>query len=251
MSADLEPGRSRRHKPYRLSRHAWLLIVLLVLVAVLLLCGRSASAQGNRIEETIASALALEPNAIEGEALYRKHCENCHGRKAYGDSKTVTPALAGQLTSYLVKQLADVAEGYRELPEMHRQIARTELSTLQAVRDVTTYLSALPPLSEPQVGDGRRLVLGARIYKSVCEDCHGVQGEGDEGGDVPALRGQHYSYLLRQARQLASGHRYGVDISVIDLLDALSLEQLTAVSDYVSRLPASADLESVADALAR
>lgn len=249
MRIDLQSSTKRENRAARLLRHTWLFIVLLV--AVLALCGRSASAQDNRVEETITGALALDPDPIEGAHLYRKHCANCHGRKAYGDSKSVTPALAGQITPYLIKQLADVAEGYRELPEMHREIARAELSTLQTVRDVATYLNTLPPLTKPQLGDGKQLVLGARIYKSVCAECHGVQGEGNETDNVPVLRGQHYSYLLRQARQLTSDHRYGVDISVILLLGALSLEQLTAVSDYISRLPASAEPESVAEAHAR
>lgn len=251
MRVDLQPIKSKlQQKPYRLS-HAGLLILLLLIVVMAALCGRSAVAQEGRIEEAIVGAMGLEPDVVEGGSLYRKHCVNCHGRKAYGNSRTVTPALAGQTTPYLIKQLADLAEGYRELPEMHRQIARAELSTLQAIRDVASYLSTLPPLAEPQLGDGKQLVLGGRIYKTVCADCHGAQGVAEEAGRIPTLRGQHYSYLLRQARQLASGHRYSVDITVTVLLEALTLDQLTAVSDYISRLPTSAELESVADARLR
>lgn len=251
MRSELEPGKlSPQSRPFRLS-HVWLLILLLLTVAMLALCGRSASAQDGRIEQAIAGAMALEPDIVEGATLYRKHCVSCHGRKAYGNPIQVTPALAGQVTPYRIKQLADLAEGYRDPPEMHRQIARAELSTLQAVRDVASYLSTLQPLTEPQLGAGKQVVLGGRIYQTVCADCHGVQGAPNEAGRIPALRGQHYSYLVRQARQLASGHRYSVDISVMILLEALTLEQLTAVSDYISRLPASAEIESVADARRR
>jgi cytochrome c553 len=247
MSVELPSGAPRRpDKSNRLWRHAWIWVLLLVLAAVLALCGRSASAQVNRVDELIEKALTLEPDAIEGESLYRKHCMGCHGRKAHGDSKTVTPALAGQVTSYLIKQLADVLEGYRELPEMHRQVARTELATPQALHDLAVYLGTLPPQTKPELGDGKQLVLGARIYKSVCADCHGAQGEGEGRSRTPALRGQHYSYLLRQARQLATGHRYSVDLPVIVLLEALSLDQLTAVADFISRLPASSESESIA-----
>jgi cytochrome c553 len=231
----------------RLSRHAWIVILLIVIAAVLALCGRSASAQVSRGEEIIERALAVKPDSVEGGRLYRKHCLGCHGRNAYGDSSTVTPALAGQVTSYLIKQLADLVEGYRELPEMHRQIARTELATPQAMHHLAAFLSTLPPLTEPQLGDGKQLVLGGRIYKSVCADCHGARGDGDDRNRTPALRGQHYSYLLRQARQLATGHRYSVDLPVLALLEALSLDQLTAVVDFISRLPASGETESFAD----
>lgn len=247
MSIELRPGPSRRQGTrQRLSRHAWIVILLIVIASALALCGRSASAQVSRGEEIIERALALKPDSVEGGRLYRKHCSGCHGRNAYGDSNTVTPALAGQVTSYLIKQLADLVEGYRELPEMHRQVARTELATPQAMHDLAAFLSALPPLTGPQLGDGKQLVLGGRIYKAICADCHGARGEGDDRRQIPALRGQHYSYLLRQARQLATGHRYSVDLSVIMLLEALSLDQLTAVVDFISRLPASGETKSLA-----
>jgi len=230
----------------RFSRHAWIVILLLVVASALALCGRSASAQVDRPEEIIERAQALKPDVGEGGRLYRKHCSSCHGRKAYGDSRTLAPALAGQVPSYLIKQLADLVEGYRELPEMHRQVARAELVTPQAMQNLAAFLSRLPPLAQPQRGDGRQLALGGRIYKSVCADCHGAQGEGDGRSRTPALRGQHYSYLLRQARQLASGHRYSIDLSVMALMEALSLDQLTAVADFISRLPAAGEAESIA-----
>ena len=183
MSIELRPGPSRRQGTrQRLSRHAWIVILLIVTAAILALCGRSASAQRDRGEEIIERALALKPDSIEGGRLYRKHCIGCHG----------------------------------------------------------------PPLTEPQLGDGKQLVLGGRIYKAICADCHGARGEGDDRRQIPALRGQHYSYLLRQARQLTTGHRYSVDLSVIMLLEALSLDQLTAVVDFISRLPASGETESLA-----
>jgi cytochrome c553 len=201
----------------------------------------------DRVDEIIDKALALKADPVAGGRLYRKHCSGCHGRYAAGNPQTVAPALAGQVAPYLIKQLADLVEGYRDLPEMHRQVARAELVTPQAMQNVATFLSALPPLTDPQLGDGRQLVLGGRIYKSVCADCHGAGGEGDARSRTPALRGQHYSYLLRQARQLAAGHRYSVDISVIALLDAVTLDQLTAVADFISRLPGSGETEALAE----
>jgi cytochrome c553 len=233
----------------RLSRHVWIVILLVVAASILALCGRSASAQLDRVDEIIDKALALQPDPVAGGRLYRKHCSACHGRNADGNSQTVTPALAGQVAPYLVKQLADLVEGYRDLPEMHRQVARADLVTPQAMHDLAAFLSALPPLTDPQPGDGRQLVLGGRIYKSVCADCHGAGGQGDARSRTPALRGQHYSYLLRQTRQLAAGHRYSVDIPVIALLEALTLDQLTAVADFISRLPGSGETEALAESV--
>ncbi|MET0657504.1 MAG: c-type cytochrome [Steroidobacteraceae bacterium] len=180
--------------------------------------------------------MAAKPDAAKGQQVYFAYCADCHGSRGQGDASAATPVLAGQVTSYLVKQLVDVAEGDRELSEMHRIVARSELSTPQALRDVATHLSTLP-LIAPQTGDGKQLVLGQRIYHSACAQCHGQEAQGDGTHLVPALRGQHYSYLLMQARRLAVGHRYSVDPSVIQLLEALTFDQLTAVADFASRLP--------------
>lgn len=221
---------------------------MLVFVVILALCGRSVSAQTTRSEELIEKALALEPDTVEGSRMYRKHCMSCHERNARGDPRSVTPALAGQVKSYVIKQLTDVVEGYRELPEMHRQLARAELGKPQVMQDIAAYLVGLSPVAEPEQGDGGQLTVGGRIYRSICAQCHGARGEGNEEGRIPALRGQHYSYVLRQSRQAASGHRASVEIPVIVLLDALSLEQLNAVADFISRLPASSEAESVVGA---
>ena len=69
---------------------------------------------------------------------------------------------------------------------------------------------------------------GKALYRKFCVSCHGGS----------ALQRQHYSYLLMQMRQLAVGHRYTVDIEIIQTLEALPFDYLTAIADYASRLPA-------------
>ena len=207
---------------------------------MLALWASSAAGQAIRGSELIERAVALKPDAAHGAALYREHCSQCHGRQAHGDPKTVTPSLARQPALYLIKQLADFIEGHREGPEMHRTAARKELSSPQAVRDLVAHLTQLPANPSAQTGDGGDLALGAAIFQKTCAQCHGRQGEGSEEHATPALQRQHYSYLLMQMRQLGKGHRYAVDIDVMELLEALTLDQLNAVADYASRLPNSA-----------
>ena len=70
MITHLHPGHPKQQrKRERLSRHAWILILMLVFVFILALCGRSVSAQVTRSEELIEKALALEPDATEGGRL--------------------------------------------------------------------------------------------------------------------------------------------------------------------------------------
>ncbi|RYE58219.1 MAG: hypothetical protein EOP18_01525 [Rhizobiaceae bacterium] len=70
------------------------MITVVLLASMLTLCGRSASAQTHRVDELIEQALASPPDGKNGRELYEQHCSRCHGKKAFGDVDTVTPALA-------------------------------------------------------------------------------------------------------------------------------------------------------------
>jgi cytochrome c553 len=233
----------------RVGRHASRTWRRNALIAVcVLLASAQAHAQTERVQGMITEAIRLQPHPADGARMYAAHCVECHGRDAQGNASTVTPALAGQVLSYLLKQLADMSDADRPVQEMHRLMARPELHKLQSLRDIATYLNSLRPVANPEVGDGARLADGERIYNSVCLECHGPRGLGNHEKLIPALRGQHYSYLLMQSRQMAVGHRYSIDVEVIELLEALTFEELTAVSDYISRLRSK---RSEDDAVAR
>lgn len=195
--------------------------------------------QEGRTEELVSRALALSPNEKSGKDLYEEHCVSCHGAAAQGDAAQVIPALAAQLPIYLIKQLVDMTEGGRDVPEMHRVASRKALTAPQAIRDVATYVSHLPRNSAAEHGDGNDLPTGRRYYQGLCAFCHGEQGEGNAAHATPAVRGQHYSYLLAQMRKLSAMHRYSVNVEIAEALDGLPFDRATAVADYMSRLPDS------------
>jgi cytochrome c553 len=226
---------SRSHAARRQRLQLWLTVTLIA--SLLVLVGHSAAAQSERGVEVIELAMALEPNLRRGGEIYQQHCESCHGKAALGNATEIIPALAGQIPLYLVKELVDLADGNRSLPEMHRVVARKSLTKPQALRDVATYLSKLPPHPQPEVGDGAQLGRGKQFYEGLCAFCHGPQGEGNAEHATPSLQRQHYSYLLAQMRQMAVDHRYSVDIVVIEKLEALPFEYLEAIADYAARLP--------------
>lgn len=215
----------------------WLWLTVAVVVVVLALATHSAAAQTERADALIERALALRGDPSSGESLYNSLCASCHGAQAYGNAATVIPSLAGQLRLYLIKQLVDFAEGDRTAPEMHRVVALKRLTSPQAVSDVATYLRNLPANPRPEVGEGKDLAAGKRYYDGLCAFCHGANGEGSERHATPSLQHQHYSYLLMQSRRLAVGHRYSVPVEVIEVLEKLPFDQLTAIADYASRLP--------------
>ena len=214
----------------------WWLLLALVAIVVMLLLGEPVIAQTRRSVELMDRAIELRPNISHGRALYQQHCASCHGVDAYGDTGKVVPALAAQLPVYIIKQLADIAEGQRTAPEMHRVVATKSMSTPQALRDVASYLGSLNPNSQPERGDGTKLAIGKRNYQILCSSCHGRQGAGHEGRATPALRGQNYAYLVMRMRDIATGHGSTLDITVTESLEQLTYEQLTALADYASRL---------------
>jgi cytochrome c553 len=189
-----------------------------------------------RVDELMRTALQLDQNLKRGGELYAKNCAQCHGAKALGSATKVIPSLAGQRRAYLVKQLADFSEEERVSPEMHRVVRRPGLAQPQAWADLAGYLNSQPRMRFPQTGDGRGVELGEAIFQEQCASCHEEDGRGDDDGFVPSLRDQHYSYLLRQTRSIATWHRFNVDADFVRFLDSLNTEEVTAVADYLSRL---------------
>ncbi|HEY0682251.1 MAG TPA: c-type cytochrome [Steroidobacter sp.] len=195
-----------------------------------------------RSTEIIERALRAKPDMEAGKRIYREHCSACHGANAYGNADEVIPSLAGQLPIYVIKQLVDLAEGARTSADMHRIAAKQPVSTPQGLSDIAAYLGTLDPNPKPQTGDGSQLAMGKRYYQGLCAYCHGAQGGGNEARATPALRRQHYSYLLMQMRDLSAEHRYSVDLEIVDTLQRLSYDQLSAIADYASRLPMAGDV---------
>ncbi|WP_198683497.1 c-type cytochrome [Peristeroidobacter agariperforans] len=211
------------------------LLTLSISIAAML--ASPAAGQDVRSTELIERALQAKPDTSAGKKIYNEHCTTCHGARGYGNAEQVIPALAGQLPIYVIKQLVDLSERSRTSADMHRIAARKPLTTPQALRDIATYLGTLDPNPKPETGDGAQLAMGKRYYQGLCAYCHGAQGGGNEAHATPALRRQHYSYLLMQMRDLSADHRYSVDIEIVDTLRQLSYDQLSAIADYASRLP--------------
>ena len=200
------------------------------------LVANGATASPLTVDEKVRNALQLDQNVENGKKLYSENCAECHGPQALGSAAKVIPSLAGQRRAYLVKQLADFSEEERSSKEMHAVVSRQQLSDEQAWADLSGYLNSLPRTSFPQTGDGRGVELGEAIFQEQCASCHEEDGRGDDDGFVPSVRDQHYSYLVRQMRSIASWHRLNVEADLVRYFDSLDTEEATAVADYLSRM---------------
>ncbi len=216
-------------------------VVAATIVGAVLSLALSTVEAAEAVADRVERVLRLRADTNHGRTLYSQYCASCHGATALGDAAGTVPSLAGQRPNYLLKQVADVLENDRSVPEMHQLMGRWQFEDPQSLRDVVSWLAELAPNPRPGVGSGTQVAEGTRIYQADCAGCHGRFGEGDNPSYVPALRGQHYSYLRRQMAALATGHRTGMDGEGRQRLGRISLTQLDAVADYISRLPSERD----------
>lgn len=135
-------------------------------------------------------------NAQRGQDLAKKSCAGCHGEKGISTSGQY-PSLAGQLPTYLYKQLIDYKNGDRQDPMMAGFAAGL---SEQDAADLATWFASQPPAFQ-----SRSLMVYAQAEALVkngdrdrvlapCEVCHGKDGKGQDL-DMPALSGQHAAYI--------------------------------------------------------
>ncbi len=84
----------------------------------------------------------------QGQIVYYRDCESCHGRLAEGDLRTLRPRLAGQHYEYLLRQLNETASGQRPgMDEMH--VTRIRALSGDERAAVAAHLARLSPGFSP------------------------------------------------------------------------------------------------------
>ncbi len=188
----------------------------------------------------VEQALDLEPNLENGKRVFHT-CAVCHTPEGWGMENGAYPQIAGQLADVIIKQLADIRARNRNNPTMYPFTSPQLLGGTQEIADVAAYIAALPMNPRNGIGPGMELDYGKRLYKENCVDCHGERGEGSEHKHAPAIYGQHYNYLVRQFEWIRTGQRRNADEEMVEQIQRFSPREVSAVLDYVSRLPPPAD----------
>ena len=116
--------------------------------------------------------------------------------------------------------------------------ANEHVITPQDMADIAMYLYGLPVPSGHGEGPGTSLDVGAKLYKTDCENCHGANGEGSEKKFYPRVQGQHYKYLLRQAIDIRDGVRRNANPEMVKAIKDYSNTDVEAVIDYISHMSA-------------
>jgi cytochrome c553 len=96
---------------------------------------------GNTSASERDEALKLKGNVKAGQAAYQEYCEACHLPTGGGNPDGSIPQLAGQHSTVVIKQLADIRSGRRYNPTMY-PFAR-KLANPQALANVAAYIQTL------------------------------------------------------------------------------------------------------------
>jgi cytochrome c553 len=164
-------------------------------------------------------------------------CASCHG--AGGNSTINTnPKLAGQVDTYIHKQLVDFTTPNRNQPVM---TTYAKMLSEDEKKNIAAYLAT----QQPKQGAARNkdtLELGRKIYRggiadrgvAACASCHGATGSGIPA-QYPRLAGQHQDYTVAQLQAFKTGGRSNSP-QMSTLAKRLSDDEMKAVADYIAGL---------------
>jgi cytochrome c553 len=193
--------------------------------------------QWNAQEGEKLEALRLKGDKTRGEEAY-EICGACHLPSGAGRPDGTFPQLAGQHTTVLIKQMADIRAGLRDNPTMYPFAAT--LTDPQELADVSVYIESLCIPTDHGKYEGADVAIqvakGKDLYEKQCLECHGANGEGDKAKFYPVIAGQHYKYLLRQMTEIRDGHRRNANPDMVKVIKPYTNDQLVAISAYMSSL---------------
>jgi len=166
-------------------------------------------------------------------------CGACHG--ADGNSLVTSfPKLAGQSELYLIKQMNDIRDGHRDVPQMAGLLSSL---SAQDIADIAAYYS----VQTGSIGatDPAMVALGRLIYRAgnaakdvaACTACHSPTGAGNPQAGFPALSGQHTDYIIAQLKAFRTETRTNDKAAIMRQVAALmSDKEIEAVASYIQGL---------------
>ncbi len=166
-------------------------------------------------------------------------CTSCHGEKGIS-SNPAFPSLAGQLPTYLYRQLHDYKDGSRNNPLMQNFTAAL---SEQDMADLAAWYSQQPPAKSTKAvstgfegimklieqGDSKRIIPPCRV-------CHGEEGQGEKI-DTPRIAGQSAAYLEQTLKAYHDGSRHNDIYSRMRLIaEQLTEQEIRQLSQYYATL---------------
>lgn len=165
-------------------------------------------------------------------------CVACHGTDGNSPLDQF-PKIAGQVSGYIAKQLANFKSGQRENSIM---LGMTASLSEKDMADLDTFYSG-QSITGGSVSDDQEAAAraGEEIFRGgitefsvpACMGCHGPSGSGIPP-NFPRLAGQHAAYIEAQLLAFKSGTRTNDIMQPIAF--PLSEEQIKQLALYISGL---------------
>ncbi|QTF92634.1 c-type cytochrome [Halomonas sp. BM-2019] len=168
-----------------------------------------------------------------------QNCAACHGQEGISPSASF-PHLAGQQMSYTAKQIMDIRDGRRLVPEMVGQVDdfsdqdAWDVAKFYAERDAN--LGQVNPDHTEQLARGEELYRAGDMAKGIpsCAACHTPTGEGIGSAVYPALSGQFIAYTVSTLQDFAAGERANDPGNIMrDIAAKMSDDDMEAVATYM------------------
>jgi cytochrome c553 len=179
-----------------------------------------------------------EADASAGQEMAQT-CAACHGQQGISPSGAF-PNLAGQQMSYLAKQIMDIRDGNRLVPQMAGQV--DDYSDQDAWDVAAFYAGQDANLGQTSDEDAELLARGEELYRAgdmakgipACAACHTPTGAGIGSAVYPALSGQHPEYTISTLQDFASGDRANSPNNMMgDIASKMSDNDMEAVANYL------------------
>lgn len=155
--------------------------------------------------------------AVDGQAQDVGHgkddyklCASCHGFNGAGNQLVNAPALAGQESWYLQRQLHNFRDGIRGAAssDTHGQsmaLMTRGLTSDDTIADIVAYIGTLPKAKPASTVKGDK--DNGKSQYATCAACHGMSAEGNATLNAPALAAIDDWYQLRQLQLFKDGSR--------------------------------------------
>jgi len=174
-----------------------------------------------------------DPAAGEHKAAL---CAGCHGSAGRSTVEN-TPKLSGQLAGYIVRATNEFQNGIRNDPTMN--VISNMLLEPKDLEDIAAYFASQPSM-KGQSTSGTLARQGEVLFTSGrCNYCHGEGGKrfSPFAPVVPAIGGQHKTYLVKAMKDIKEGRRPGDDYDLMkQTLAEMSDNEIEAIATYVSGL---------------
>ncbi len=167
-------------------------------------------------------------------------CMACHGMDG-NSANPEWPSLAGQHSSYIIKQLKHFKAGERQNALMSPMAM---ILSDQDMEDLAAYFSSQKLVATGET-EPSKLQLGQTIFRAgipsrgvpSCSGCHGPSGAGIAGAAFPHIGGQHAVYAAAQLRGYKSGTRATDPNSMMrTIASRLTDEEIDSVASYLQGL---------------